>query len=184
MRTRRSLRRIAASALLVAAGSTHAADFLPDTVFVHAGAGPKRVNAIGAGLVWTGDWERPLYGGLLRGQFEVAMSQWRARDFGGGQQVFQQFVLLPLLRLQADQGRSPWFGEFGIGFSWLDRRYVTPTQDMSKQFNFYDVLGVGYQLGEERRHELALRYTHVSNGGLKKPNPGEDFLMLRYAVKF
>ena len=34
------------------------------------------------------------------------------------------------------------------------------------------------------RHELALRLQHFSNAGIKHPNPGENFVQLRYAQGF
>lgn len=46
------------------------------------------------------------------------------------------------------------------------------------------VLGLGVSLGAQRRHELLLRLQHVSNAGLKQPNPGLNFLQLRYALHF
>lgn len=159
-------------------------DLRPDSVFVQGGFGPHHVRSVGAGLAWDWDWSAQWRSLRLAAQTELFANHWQADDFSGGHQGFRQAGLLPLLRVQPDAGRSPWFLEFGIGVSWLDRLYVTPSQGMSKQFNFYDVLGAGYQFGPDRRHELGLRYTHVSNGGLKDPNPGEDFLMLRYARRF
>jgi hypothetical protein len=31
---------------------------------------------------------------------------------------------------------------------------------------------------------VGLRLSHVSNAGIKEPNPGENFLQLRYARSF
>jgi len=38
--------------------------------------------------------------------------------------------------------------------------------------------------GAQHEQELGLYVKHVSNAGLKKPNPGETFLELRYAHAF
>jgi lipid A 3-O-deacylase len=43
---------------------------------------------------------------------------------------------------------------------------------------------VGRSFGADRRHELSLRVSHFSNCGIETPNPGENFLQLRYATKF
>ncbi len=183
--TRNRIRNLAACAALAGvAGSAAAIDLRPDSVFVQGGGGPHKVAAAGIGLAWDWNWETLLRRFELTGHTELIANQWWAEDFGNGRQGFRQIVLLPVLRMQLDRGRSPWYLEFGIGASWLDRRYVTPWQDFSTQFNFYDVVGVGYRFGDAHRHELGLRYTHVSNGGIEKPNPGEDFLMLRYGVRF
>jgi lipid A 3-O-deacylase len=103
---------------------------------------------------------------------------------GGGHQALTQVVLLPTLRMQLSRGASPWYLEVGVGASWLDRRFVTPDREFSTQWNFYDVLGMGRSFGPAARHELGLRWVHVSNGGIKKPNPGQDFLQLRYVARF
>jgi lipid A 3-O-deacylase len=40
------------------------------------------------------------------------------------------------------------------------------------------------ELGQQRQHELQLRLEHVSNAGIKEPNPGANFVQLRYALHF
>ncbi len=51
-----------------------------------------------------------------------------------------------------------------------DRRFGTA-------FNFGDHLALGRVLDD--RNELALRVKHYSNGGIKQPNPGINFVQLR-----
>jgi lipid A 3-O-deacylase len=31
---------------------------------------------------------------------------------------------------------------------------------------------------------VALRWVHISNAGFKQPNPGQDFLQVRYVQRF
>ena len=38
--------------------------------------------------------------------------------------------------------------------------------------------------GTQGHHEINLRLVHVSNGGIRKPNPGQDFGQLRYVYWF
>jgi len=52
------------------------------------------------------------------------------------------------------------------------------------KFNFGDHAAIGLQLGKSRQHEVALRIEHFSNAGIEHPNPGENFLQLRYSHKF
>jgi lipid A 3-O-deacylase len=66
----------------------------------------------------------------------------------------------------------------------MDRLYNTPTKQFSTRFNFVDNIGVGRSFGAQRQRELDLRVVHMSNGSIKHPNPGENFLQLRYAVMF
>lgn len=173
---------VAAAALLSL--PVHSADLAPATVSVAAGPGRDHSSQLTVGLGWNFDWQRPLGPVLATTHAEVFAAVWRARDFEGGNQHFGHFGVLPTLRLRFDQGRSPMFFDAGIGLSWHNRTYVTPDKEMGSRFNFTDVLGVGFSFGPQRRQELSLRYNHVSNGGIKKPNPGEDFLLLRYATHF
>ena len=50
----------------------------------------------------------------------------------------------------------------------------------STKFQFGDHIGVGARFGAANRHDLGLRLQHVSNGGIKNPNPGINLLLLRY----
>jgi lipid A 3-O-deacylase len=67
----------------------------------------------------------------------------------------------------------------------MDRNYETPRKRFSTRWNFYDMVGVGHTYGgPQERHEVGLRLVHTSNAGIKNPNPGENFLQLRYAYRF
>ena len=91
----------------------------------------------------------------------------------------------PTLRWRGSNGQSPWFAETGVGLSWaLNRRYVTDEKEFPTRYNFATHIGVGYLFGNQGQHELVLRLEHHSNAGIKKPNPGENFLQLRYAHHF
>jgi lipid A 3-O-deacylase len=173
----------AALASALAAGGAAAMDLRPDGVAVQGGPAKHGARAVAAALVW--DWDtRKERRGLFTGQTELILSHWRADALGGGSQGLQQLALVPVLRIEPDHGRSPWYLEAGIGISLLSRDYSTPDKTFSTRWNFYDVLGAGYRFGDHGQHELGLRYNHVSNAGLRKPNPGEDFLLLRYALRF
>jgi hypothetical protein len=74
--------------------------------------------------------------------------------------------------------------EGGIGVSMLDRHYRSAHKSFSTRFNFSDHQAFGYSFGAHGEHELMLLIRHVSNGGIKKPNPGEDFVQLRYSLAY
>lgn len=165
-------------------GSAHAFDFQPDGVALKAGVGKHGTAMAGVGVLWDWDWERLRRKAELTAHTELMLNHWRADAVGGGSQSLTQVVVLPTLRMQLSQGRSPWYLEVGVGASWLDRKFVTPRKEFSTQWNFYDVLGAGYAFGARRQHELGARWVHVSNAGIKNPNPGQDFLQLRYVARF
>jgi hypothetical protein len=92
--------------------------------------------------------------------------------------------LLPVLRYRFGEGGSDWFAQAGVGISVLDAAYQTSEKKFSANFNFQTVAAMGRSFGPERRHELSLRLAHTSNANIKTPNPGENFLQLRYAAMF
>lgn len=137
---------------------------------------------VGVTLPWR-DWETALWGGQLRGYWDVSLSRW-ATDGPAGRRHTAVVEVTPSFRWTADAGRSPFFLDAGIGGTWSSRRYIAPGKVFSTRFNFATHLGAGYAFGTRRQHEIQLRLQHLSNAGIKKPNPGENFLQLRYGLHF
>ncbi|HEX9718849.1 MAG TPA: acyloxyacyl hydrolase [Ramlibacter sp.] len=160
-----------------------AADLRPAGAFVQGGLADHRTYSVTAGLVWPWSWRRDFGTAQVSGITEAYVSHWSGRG-ATERQSFTQLGLVPLLRLRMDGGRSPWFLEGGIGISVMDRKFRTQDKEFSTAFNFVDVIGVGRSIGADRRQELSLRISHISNAGITKPNPGEEFLQLRYAMMF
>jgi len=136
-----------------------------------------------AGVVWNlkEDLNHARWGLYL----EASLSRWLSRgghpsDSG----ALMQIALIPVVRYRFDEGRSPWFVEGGIGATLTSRLYQSRDTHFSTAFNFGDHLGVGYSFGRARTDELAMRAEHFSNGGIKHPNPGKNFLELRYTHHF
>ncbi len=159
--------------------AVQAAGWVPDGMFIEGGVAPSRTHSVSAGVMWTWDWQGRFGNAQATALTELYVSRWSAR----GDPV-TQLALVPLVRLRLDDGRSPWFMEGGIGVSMMDNLYRNHGKEFSTRFNFVDVIGIGRSLGADRRSELSLRVAHISNANIKQPNPGENFLQLRYAVKF
>ena len=160
-----------------------AADWRPGGAFVVGGVAARQTYSVTAGLLWPWSWQREFGSTQLSGLTEAYVSYWNARGVTE-RQGFTQLGVVPVLRLRPDGGRSPWFFEGGIGGSVMNRTYRTQTKRFGTTFNFVDLIGVGRSFGADRRHELGLRITHFSNADIKQPNPGENFVQLRYAVRF
>jgi len=180
MKTPRLPLLVCASALSLCA---HAIDLRPGGVFVQGGVAEHASFSATVGVMWPWSWRSEMAGGEWTGISEAFASYWSARA-AGGRESFTQLGLLPLLRYRFAKGSSGWFLEGGIGISAMDTMYRTTDKQFSTRFNFVDVVGVGRSFGAQRARELSLRLSHISNGGIKKPNPGENFLQLRYAVLF
>lgn len=162
-----------------------AADWHPDAVTVKAGGGDGNAVMAGAGVRWDWDFER-LRRARLTAHTELMLNEWRAQRVDrSGERLYTQLVVLPSLRMRMDRGASPWFFEVGIGLSWMNHKFETPGRQFSTEWNFYDVVGVGYTLGgPQGNSEIDMRLVHFSNAGIRNPNPGLSFLQLRYTRKF
>lgn len=180
MNTQRFLVLAAAGALSFGA---HALSLSPGGAFVQGAVGDHATYSATAGVLWPWSWRRQTAGGEWTGITEAYVSYWNARGTTH-RQSFTQVGLVPLVRYRFGHSRAGWFVEGGIGISATNKVYRTPEKEFSTAFNFVDVLGVGRSLDAQGRRELGLRVAHVSNAGIKEPNPGLNFLQLRYAMLF
>lgn len=161
---------------------TLAEAFRPRAFFAQFG-GANEVTAATAGLIWNPRWDAlpdpwSVY-------FEASLSRWNSRGgYTSDHGVLTQVALIPVFRWRADQGRSAWFWEGGIGATVTSSVYRHEDKHFSTSFNFGDHVGVGYSFGTARQNEVALRLEHFSNAGIKHPNPGQNFTQLRYVHRF
>ncbi len=135
------------------------------------------------GVIGPLPWTSQFAGTKVTTYGDGYISQWRA-SAAGGDRSYTQLAFVPSARFRFDDGASRWFADAGIGVSYLDDIYATPRHSFSTRFNFTEFIALGRSFGDDNRHEVSLRIQHYSNAGIKKPNPGENFLQLRYAVKF
>jgi hypothetical protein len=72
--------------------------------------------------------------------------------------------------------------EAGLGLSLHDRPYRVARVQQASRLNFQEEVALGYHLGAGRA--VSLRLAHMSNAGLRKPNPGETWWSLRWEAPF
>jgi hypothetical protein len=143
----------------------------------------KEVTAGTAGLIWNlgKDGLNERWSVYLEG----SVGRWQSRGgYATDHGVLTQLALIPVVRHRFDEGRSPWFVEGGIGATVTSSVYRNLDKHFSTAFNFGDHVGAGYAFGPARKDEIVLRAEHFSNGGIKQPNPGQNFLELRYVHHF
>jgi lipid A 3-O-deacylase len=87
--------------------------------------------------------------------------------------------LTPVFR-HARHPRGVYF-DAGIGFHMLSGSRVSRDLTLSTRFQFGDHLGIGYRFAH---YDLGMRFQHLSNAGLRNPNPGINFLQLRLQYHF
>ena len=89
----------------------------------------------------------------------------------------------PILRLPLTHiAQQPVELELGIGLSVLDDTRFAG-KDVSTHYQFEDRIGLSTSFGERQEYRVALLYLHYSNAGLKKPNPGLDFISLSFSQR-
>lgn len=66
----------------------------------------------------------------------------------------------------------------------LSRTRISDSKVFSTAFQFGDRIAAGYRFGDALDSELAVRFQHYSNAGIKEPNPGINFYMLQYSARF
>lgn len=155
------------------------------TLYLQGGAGEREAYATTVGLTWPWKtWSWSLGSGVVRGQWDGYVGNWSSRPEASARRNTLVLGVGPSLRWRAAAGQSPWFVELGTGLSWFSRHYRNGSDAFGSRVNFSSHLGLGRNFGPQRAHELSLRIQHSSNAGLQEPNPGENFLLLRYAHAF
>lgn len=153
-------------------------------IYLQYGVAEHDVRALAAGVVWPWrNWTRHSGGLRLTGFWDVHVIQGHSRDQDGGRRKTLAVGLTPMLRVtSATTGLEHWFVEGGVGLTFSDGYYVSRDRRFSTRLNFATSVGAGWMLG--RSHEVSLRIAHASNAGIRRPNPGENLLQLRYLYRW
>lgn len=73
------------------------------------------------------------------------------------------------------------FAEIGVGVTALSRTQFAGKQ-LGSAFQFGNHIGVGTIINDA--HRVGVRYSHYSNAGIKRPNPGLDLIQLTYTYQY
>ncbi len=133
-----------------------------------------------AGAQWNWPRKNILDAGQwhTRGYWDLAAGVWE-----GGVDTLYDLGLTPVLRMAHGEHSSPYF-EIGIGLHMLSSLHITPYRTFSSHLQLGDHIGGGLRFGYEGRFDIGLRLQHLSNAGLREPNPGINFLQLRLGYHF
>lgn len=121
-----------------------------------------------ARLLWLWRFDEPIYS-----NGRISFDAHLEFAFGQTQPAPQNVTLglTPVLEWSTTLGNTRPYIETGLGGQWMSR-----TEHRGREFStalqFSEILGAGVQVGSV---QLGLRYQHVSNGDIKKPNNGYDF---------
>ncbi|KIF83638.1 signal peptide protein [Noviherbaspirillum autotrophicum] len=137
------------------------------------------------GMQWK--WENKWWqsnGSHVSGYWDMGLAHWRERRFQNVLDKTQNLTsigITPVFRLQSDSLTGP-YGEFGIGVHYLSELYDNNGRQLSTRFQFGDRIGAGYVF--RNKLDLGLMIEHFSNGGVKEPNDGVNFAVVRVRYPF
>ncbi|WP_148714275.1 acyloxyacyl hydrolase [Chitinolyticbacter meiyuanensis] len=130
-------------------------------------------------LAWRRSWQPEwLPSKRLSLQLDLSLSHWQLDGHSNWVPA-----ITPVLRYTlADDWACQPYAEYGLGASLLSDLQVTEKRRFSTYFQFVNRLALGCRL--DGRHELALEAMHYSNAYIDTPNPGIEFVTLRYGYVF
>lgn len=119
----------------------------------------------------------------IKGYWDLSLAQWRGNRYQnrpGEHQNLTEIGITPMFRIQ--QPGSKFYGEAGIGAHLLSELYDNNNRKLSTALEFGSQLGIGYNISP--RADVGLSIQHYSNGGIKHPNSGVNFVSLKVSYSF
>ena len=113
--------------------------------------------------------------------WEVSLGSWRYEKRGDSRYLLDVGVA-PLLRYSFHKKHGV-FVEGGVGVHYLNGLYERGNSRFSTRVQFAPHVGVGYRFSADTG-EILLRLQHLSNAGIKQPNPGVEFVLLSVGRAF
>jgi hypothetical protein len=149
-----------------------------DGVSVEIGRGDENSELARAALQlkWQKKWFADT-GWEVGGYWEASLGAWTT------DKTLIDFGFTPVFRLQRADVAGPYV-EAAIGFHLLSDLSISRTRLFGSHFQFGDHVGAGWRFGPRGRNDIGVRLQHLSNGGIRRPNPGINFLVLRLAYHF
>ena len=139
-----------------------------DSISAEAGHGTRGVDMWRLGMQWK---QEPAW--LARHTrwslyWDATLGAWEG-DLGS----VSEAGLTPTFRYSGGNGL---YLDGGVGFHLLSETRISGLLDFSTKFQFGNHMGAGYRYG---RYDASMRLQHLSNAGLRNPNPGINFLQIR-----
>ncbi len=133
---------------------------------------------------WTEKWFTD-HSWVLGGYWDASLGEWHAHNPAGGNHDVVDFGITPVWRV-TERERSPIapYAELAVGAHYISEHAIYTGRNMSTHFQFGDHVGLGVSLGEQHAWDLGVRLQHLSNAGLKNPNPGINFYQVRAGYHF
>ncbi|WP_162405784.1 acyloxyacyl hydrolase [Pseudoxanthomonas jiangsuensis] len=173
-----SMARVFLGVLALCLGSVAMAEEPATAVFSQIGYS-EGSNALSLGLHKDWNWSKTFNSGRLSGQWQVEVGRWMTK-----REDSTVVGLTPAFRFHPAAWGDRWFVDFGTGANAIFPKYHPEKKRFSTTFNFGTHAGIGRHIGVDGTSELTLRIAHYSNARIERPNPGENFLQVRYAKRW
>jgi hypothetical protein len=153
----------------------------PDSTSLELGAG-KNAQLLRAGAQWN--WDRQwLNNGsaYLGGYWDLTAARHRQQRYQnrpGANHGITDIGITPVFRYQG-LGRTGAYAEAGIGVHYFSSLFDNAGHQLATRFQFGDHLAAGYCF--VGGWDVSVKLQHFSNGGIKHPNGGANYLILRVA---
>lgn len=163
---------------------THTMSLAVDSISFELGSGNKsQLARIGAQWNWDSTWWSS-NGTHISGYWDASLAQFRQNQYKnipGQQKYLTDLGFTPVFRFESTD-KNGFYAEAGIGVHLMSHLYNNNGRSFSTAFEFGDHIGAGYVFSNGV--DLGLRLQHFSNGGIKQPNNGANFALVRVAHKF
>ncbi|WP_321794270.1 acyloxyacyl hydrolase [Caballeronia sp. J97] len=179
----RPLSRVAVCAVFgLASTAAHADRF---GVQVAGGVADRDIKKADIGVSWDPGltwWEIGGFHFTLIGEGHVSF--WHTTEDNAVHPNIWEIGITPVVRFVKSAGYFRPFIEAGVGVRLLSHTRITEDFSVGSAFQFADMVGVGMIFGAKQNYQAGLRFQHLSNGGIKEPNPGINFSQLYLQYNF
>jgi lipid A 3-O-deacylase len=182
MQKKQTVLKIVAAACLFA--GVHSTSSAVDSASIEVGTGNKsQLFRIAAQWDWDSAWWQS-NGTHIGGYWDLSLAQFRQNQYQnipGQKKNLTDIGFTPVFRFQSDDKKGL-YAEAGIGVHLMSSLYDNNGRRFSTAFEFGDHIGAGYVFSNGL--DLGLRLQHFSNGGIKAPNSGANFAVVRATYRF
>jgi len=168
--------------LSIGSAAAHADQF---GIQIAGGVADHDVKKLDLGGVWDPGWQWWHFGGFhFTVVGEAHVSYWDLQASNAARSNIWEFGITPVFRIIKDTGWFRPYFEAGVGVRLLSHTRLETDRTMSSSFQFADLVGVGAQFGAHQNYQAGFRFQHLSNAGIKRPNPGINFSQIYLQYNF
>lgn len=142
------------------------------------------VQKVEAAFLWDSGfaWGNP-QGWLIDLQWEVNVARWHSTSSNNPRNPWE-LGFSPVARLAWKRYSWVPFLELSVGVRLMSETRSSDDHVYATAFQFSEYAGLGVAFGKEQQLAVGYRYQHISNAGIKEPNPGTGFSTVYVRYRF